>query len=607
MADILITYAEEDSAAAQAVCDELEQRGLKCWLRDRDVSAGQHWATATMKALSSAVAVVVIFTDGANDSSHIRRDVEHADRKGLSLIPYRIAASPVSDFFEYFFGQSAWIDASADPKFSDLAYAIGAATDKGVPSQTAAVPSVSTQPEPELDRETDETVQVEPQQEVEPTDWDSEVSSLWTESAEPEATVTLSVIEGPNEGREYTFQGHDTFVVGRSPKAHFRLPENDRYFSRFHFMVEVNPPLCRLSDMGSRNGTFVNDEKVATYDLNDGDAIRGGKTLLQVSAKNLRPKSEFAALAEEVSETPLTTSKDSAFEIVSPSREEPSPRKLFDNPYEIGNYRILERIHQGSLGPVFKAEHIESGELAVLKTVDAAAAASGQDIAKFLGNVEGLLQLKHPNIVPYREADVISAGGLFIALEFIEGINVESLVKRNGPLPIDRAAGLVCQLLRGLQYAHDLGVCHRNIKPSNILIQTSGGQGKALLSDFGLARVYQASQMSGLTMMKDVSGSGPFIAPEQITDYRRAQPQADIYAIASVLYYLLTDCHALELPDRVELQLAMILSEKPTPITDRRKDIPRKLAKAIHKGLESEPRARFKNANAMRKALVPFV
>jgi serine/threonine-protein kinase len=83
--------------------------------------------------------------------------------------------------------------------------------------------------------------------------------------------------------------------------------------------------------------------------------------------------------------------------------------------------------------------------------------------------------------------------------------------------------------------------------------------------------------------------------------YRDRDPQR------AVLYYLLTDCHALELPDRVELQLAMILSEKPTPITDRRKDIPRKLAKAIHKGLESEPRARFKNANAMRKALVPFV
>ena len=68
--------------------------------------------------------------------------------------------------------------------------------------------------------------------------------------------VTLTVTEGPHQGTSFTFREHDTFIVGRSPDAHFRLPLKDKYFSRFHFMVEVNPPLCRLMDMASTRAVF---------------------------------------------------------------------------------------------------------------------------------------------------------------------------------------------------------------------------------------------------------------------------------------------------------------------------------------------------------------
>src|SRR3954454_9298863 len=74
--------------------------------------------------------------------------------------------------------------------------------------------------------------------------------------------VTLPVIGGPHAGQVFSFAGHDTFLVGRSKRAHFRLPAKDRYFSRVHFLVEVNPPQCRLMDMGSRNGTYVNGRRV---------------------------------------------------------------------------------------------------------------------------------------------------------------------------------------------------------------------------------------------------------------------------------------------------------------------------------------------------------
>ena len=95
--------------------------------------------------------------------------------------------------------------------------------------------------------------------------------------------VTLTVTEGPHRGTSFTFREHDTFIVGRSKDAHFRLPLKDKYFSRFHFMVEVNPPLCRLMDMASTNGTFVNGRKVGKTTLSDGDKLTIGRVEFVVS------------------------------------------------------------------------------------------------------------------------------------------------------------------------------------------------------------------------------------------------------------------------------------------------------------------------------------
>src|SRR5436190_1987182 len=97
--------------------------------------------------------------------------------------------------------------------------------------------------------------------------------------------ITLTVTEGPHKGQVFTFAGHDTFLVGRSNRAHFRLPSKDKYFSRVHFMMEVNPPQCRLMDMGSRNGTYVNGKRVQAADLKDGDEIKAGHTYLSLKVE----------------------------------------------------------------------------------------------------------------------------------------------------------------------------------------------------------------------------------------------------------------------------------------------------------------------------------
>lgn len=124
--------------------------------------------------------------------------------------------------------------------------------------------------------------------------------------------ITLTVIEGPHQGQVFTFVGQESFVVGRSTKALFRLPKKDKYISRNHFVVEVNPPYCRLMDLGSRNGTYVNNEKVQCTDLSHQDFIRIGRSVLQVRLEGVPEEAEavdpFTPLPPAMAGTPAKAS-----------------------------------------------------------------------------------------------------------------------------------------------------------------------------------------------------------------------------------------------------------------------------------------------------------
>jgi serine/threonine-protein kinase len=168
--------------------------------------------------------------------------------------------------------------------------------------------------------------------------------------------------------------------------------------------------------------------------------------------------------------------------------------------------------------------------------------------------------------------------------------------------------------LEALEYAHGKGFVHRDVKPSNMLVTTAapGREGKTAesdvvkLSDFGLARIYQASMLSGLTMTGDVGGSAAFMAPEQITSFRDVKPPVDQYSAGATLYNLLTGKLVYDFPRQVELQFLKILQDDPVPIRTRRPDIPEKLAEVIHRTLAREASDRFRNVSVLHKALVRF-
>jgi serine/threonine-protein kinase len=404
--------------------------------------------------------------------------------------------------------------------------------------------------------------------------------------------ITLTVTAGPHEGRIFHFDGHDTFIVGRSKRAHFRLPAKDRYFSRIHFMVEVNPPHCRLLDLGSRNGTHLNGTRVGSANLRNGDQIIAGHTILHV---------RLDESASDKSPLPKTT----------PERRSPAAASAVPSPPDsdsrrpVPGYEIVGELGHGTMGVVCLARRAPDGMPVALKIIVPAAKSSRAGVGRFLREANILRELDHPNIVAFHEMGE-DAGRLYFAMEYVAGTDAARLLKAHGPMPVARAVGLICQLLQALEYAHAKGFVHRDIKPANLLLRTEAGRDALKLADFGLARVYQASALSGLTLHGDVGGTVGFMPPEQITNFRDARPPADQYSAAATLYTLLTGSYVHDLPREMENALLVILQEKPVSIQKRRRGLPPGLPTVIHRALAKEPDKRFADVKAMRRALLNF-
>jgi serine/threonine-protein kinase len=418
--------------------------------------------------------------------------------------------------------------------------------------------------------------------------------------------VTLKVIAGPEQGRVFVFDRHATFSVGRAMDAHFPLPD-DKFLSRTHFLIEFNPPVCWLKDLGSTNGTRVNGQRVTEARLHHGDLISAGKSsfLIEVDPTREymgeircsacgRPAGGDVPVAGDPNDGKVVWICDACI----------ADRRLYPTPPE--GYWIDRRLGGGGMGEVYKAKHLESGTIVAIKMMIPTAAASPRAREYFRREVEVLRQLKHENIVEFYGMDD-DLGQFQLIMEYVDGPDARKwLVDLHGPAPIATVVRIGVQLMSALEHAHRKGFVHRDIKPSNLLLGGLPGEPVLKLSDFGLAKSFRDDTgFAGLTHQGDVGGSVGFISPDHIRDFRDVKEPADIFSAGATLYYILTGGQYpyLDFDPMSTNAYTMILEHPSVPLRVHRPDAPELLERTLRKALEKEPRDRWKSAAAMREAL----
>ncbi|MFM2064698.1 MAG: hypothetical protein RLZZ507_4369 [Cyanobacteriota bacterium] len=442
--------------------------------------------------------------------------------------------------------------------------------------------------------------------------------------------ITLTITQGTLSGKEYNFDSRSTCIIGRNHDCNLQLAnEIDMTISRYHCLLDINPPDIRVRDLGSLNGTFVNGKKIGQrkrhqtaqeglklnfpeYDLQDGDEIKLGDIFFKIGI--------------EVEESQLIKTPIPIIEKVQPSFLNLLHHLLDlagqgdENLKIISCYKFVKSLGKGGLGEVFLAENNKLRKFVAIKLMSPAVAGKEEGIHKFLEEVENTKCLQHPHIVQLLDYGFAEETFFFI-MEYCEGGNVWDLMQRSGwRLPVNIAVEIIIQVLDGLIYAHQVelphlksadgkqgkgkGLVHRDLNPYNILITYIDDKIVAKIGDYGLTKAFDLAGLSGQTLTGNQMGTPAFIPRQQVLDFQNSLPEVDVWATAACLYNMLTGYFPRDFTGDPWLA---VLQNDPVPIRQRNNSIPQKLAEVIDLALVEKPKITFQTAEEFKQALIKSI
>jgi len=264
-------------------------------------------------------------------------------------------------------------------------------------------------------------------------------------------------------------------------------------------------------------------------------------------------------------------------------------------------YELGDRLGSGGMSTVYKAVDRVLERTVAVKVLAEHLSDDEKFVARFRREALAVAKLVHPNIVQVYDTGV-DAGRHFIVMEYVEGRSGAQLLQRDGALGPQVAVEIAAQACAGLEYAHRMGIIHRDVKPGNLMVIGGPAGGPAemtvKLADFGIAR---AAEQTRLTQVGSVVGTAAYLSPEQSRG-EEATPISDVYSLGVVTYQLLTARLPYEGNSLAELAIRRE-NERPLPPTSYDKDIPEALSQAVLKALENEPEDRYVDALAYGAAL----
>jgi len=441
-------------------------------------------------------------------------------------------------------------------------------------------------------------------------------------------TVRLRVVSDgdPNAVRTFTPPTNAWFVVGREDDADCVL-EDDPKVSRHHCQIEHDSEGWSVRDLGSTNGFQVNgvayggkngkrgaDGSVPSVSLKLGDSVRvGGSTLVLVdptlhdttpeetasrqpikSDLDLQPLDQFCdacgklvaanSVAVVGGRTLCFTCRASTAKVAPAAAPAGSPK--------VNGYEIVRQVGDGGMGRVFLACRVSDGaEVAIkLLSVD-----HTTDLLAFKREMAIMRSLRHENIVAFHEAGHTAEGRPYIIMEYMPGGTLHQMIRARKAIPVAEALPLIRQMLSGLSAAHALGIIHRDIKPLNVMLD--GSRKVAKLMDFGLAK---GDGFLEFTKTGAAAGSINYLPPEQLSNYKRVTPTADVFALAALCYEMLSGTSPYTVKDGDFV--SAVLNHDMMPLEKRCPALPAGLTRLLDRALAKDPGDRFADAGEMLSA-----
>ncbi len=407
------------------------------------------------------------------------------------------------------------------------------------------------------------------------------------------------------QGEGYKLRGKDkdvllqgaNLVVGRLSSCDLVLGRGQ--LSRKHCQFTLTDDGYALADLGSSNGTFVNDERLdanTATPLIPGDLVR----IADMVFRYIGPVEETEPLPPVKPTAPAK--KDSAAPVNETATEEeegggdafPDDALVGKN---LGQFMVRKVMSQGGMGRVYLGKENTTGAKCVIKTIIPEQAMSEKLIDRFLREIDLSERLVHPNIVRFLGMGQVKEI-LYYALEFFEGKDLRHWFAKK-PASIKAAIRIGTQICDGLAVAHAADVIHRDIKPENILMDRKA---HVKIIDFGIAKALSDPEYTSITVSGAAIGTPRYMPPEQIAgEPKKISPATDVFAVGGVIYYLLT-CR----PPREGKRFVDIIRNvdtPPVPPAKSRQDLPDFLNDAIMTALSPEASDRFQSMVELKAAL----
>ncbi len=263
-------------------------------------------------------------------------------------------------------------------------------------------------------------------------------------------------------------------------------------------------------------------------------------------------------------------------------------------------YTLEDELGRGGMASVYLAYDQKHDRRVAIKVIHPELA-EGIGPKRFEREIKTTAALQHPNIVPLLDSGV--AGELlYYVAPYIEGKSLRDLI-RGGKVPLEMAIGIACEIAQALDYAHRNGIVHRDIKPENVMIS----DGRAVVTDFGIARAMGESLTTALTQSGMIVGTLPYISPEQLSGRRDIDGRADIYSLGCVVYEMLAGRPPFVGDPKALIKRQML--ERPAPLSDIVSHVPPAIERVVMRTLEKQPDRRPPTAAAfaaeLTKAIIP--